>query len=155
MIVVFGCGFGHLITPKTPITSGWKTIPPRAEVLIASIHCLKHLAENPENGKSKGEPYHLTSELVWHKRTRQNTSCDVKCRDLCSDIQELRPIGTLGRWTRSSTTNPLGKLLDQEAVVFGEPKYYHESLDEAFLAGRAVLKQSALKVLFPGNEKYK
>ena len=130
ILVIFGGNFGQLIAPDlstAEVSPGWETIPTQAELLVASMPCVEQLAKHAESNKVDNR-YHLTSELVWHRPTGQSRSCNEFCNSSCIYIQEVRSVSRLSKWFGLTAPNPPGNLDRSQAVIFGDPKYYHQSL---------------------------
>jgi len=129
MLVVFGCDFGQLIVPDlnmSKVPYDWDSIPIQADLLAASMPCIKQLAKRLKSQTRSGS-FHLTSELVWHKPTGRSRTCNSYCDgSSCQRIQRVRQVGK--SWRRNVDANPPGRLVDNQAIVFGDPEYYHQSL---------------------------
>jgi hypothetical protein len=134
MVVLFGCGFGQLIRPnleKTRPYKGWESTPGQAELLTASMRCVKRLASKCINTDNYVQ---LTSELFWHKPVSRACSVDSTCTDGCLFIQELRTRNALKELLSNFELNPPSKrLFENDAVIFGDIKYYHEVTRESYL----------------------
>lgn len=142
MVVLFGCGFGQLIRPnleKTKTYKGWESTPNQAELLTASMPCVKRLASKFINTDNYAK---LTSELFWHKPVSRACSVNSLCTDGCLFVQELRTRNALTELLGVSEPNPPSKrLFDNDAVIFGEIKYYHEVMRESNLPQNDLLNQ--------------
>jgi hypothetical protein len=125
MVVLFGRDFGQLIRPNLALFNpykGWESIPCQAELLTASMPCVKRLASkcNTTNSCEK-----LTPELFWHTPTSRSCPENSGCTYGCFYVQELRNQGFFG----ASPPRPPGRrLYDNDAVIFGDIKYYHDAV---------------------------
>jgi hypothetical protein len=144
MLVIFGSNFGQLISPdltQTKVYSGWECVPAQAELLTASIPCVLQLAEQSGAKTDQGN-YLLSPEIAWHKPTSRDKSCNQYCNSSCLCIQELRPVRTarnlVSRSLINPPINPPGKLASYQAIIFGEPKYYHQSLQTCLLPTKPI-----------------
>jgi len=129
-LVIFGNDFGPIILPdltKTKVYSGWECVPAQAELLAASMPCLLELAK-PFGRNTQVGDFYLTPKLAWHKPTTRDDSCNEFCNSNCHCIQELRRVGTQRSFLSTSGLNQPGKLSSYQAIIFGDPKYYHQSL---------------------------
>ena len=123
MIILLGRDFGQLIRPNVELCQpyrGWDSMPTQAELLTASMTCVKQLSRNcnAENCER------LTSELYWHRPTKRCCTTETACSDGCTHMLELRtkpPLGSI-----FGTLNPPGRLCNNEAVIFGDITYYHD-----------------------------
>jgi hypothetical protein len=132
MLVIFGNNFGQVIRPdfgKTKPPYGWKSIPTDAELLTASIPCVKELAKQAILHIGTIRNSHIIAGLVWYRPRNPRKKCNKYCNGYCHIIQEIRCVGWLRRW---SSINGPGKLNENGAVVFGNSKVYHESLAREF-----------------------
>ena len=130
LLVIFGNDFGPIILPdltKTKVYSGWECVPAQAELLAASMPCLLELAK-PFGRNTQVGDFYLTPKLAWHKPTTRDDSCNEFCNSNCHCIQELRRVGTQRSFLSTSGLNQPGKLSSYQAIIFGDPKYYHQSL---------------------------
>jgi hypothetical protein len=146
MLVIFGSGFGEVITPdltKTKVYPGWECLPGRAELLAASMPCVLQLAKQ-SNVTTQPSYCYLMPELAWHKPTNRDESCNKYCNSSCICIQELRLVSTARTLFSNSRPNPPGKLSSYEAVIFGNPRYYHQSLPNPFPLRRSNSFESLL-----------
>lgn len=90
MLVIFGCNFGQLIAPdlsKTKVYSGWEVVPGYAELLTASMYCVKQLARKCNKD---GLCDNLTPQLMWHRPESRSKGCSDACNHSCLCIQEIR-----------------------------------------------------------------
>jgi hypothetical protein len=147
VLVIFGCNFGQLIAPdlrETKVYSGWDVVPSFAELLTASIYCVKQLARKCNND---GLCDKLTPRLMWHKPKSRSRGCNDYCNHSCLCIQEIRSHNTPSNWLGKSRVNPPGKIILNDVVIFGEPDHYHESL--------RTCSRIAVPQLFPINTAFK
>lgn len=98
--------------------------------------CVKELAKQSGVKTGQGD-YRLSPEIAWHKPTGRDRSCNQYCNKYCFYcIQELRLVGTarnlVSRTLVDAPINKPGRLADYQAVIFGEPKYYHQSLQTIY-----------------------
>jgi hypothetical protein len=143
MVVLFGRDFGQLIGPdlaRTHPYRGWEAILTQAELLTASMYCVRRFASKCNN---TGRCVKLTSELFWHKPTRRSCTATTACTDGCLYVQELRTQGALNNLFGISQPNPPGKRLSgNDAVIFGEIKYYHEAIRKRLSPGNGLEHQN-------------
>ena len=139
MLVVFGRDFGKLIVPdvaKRKVQFGWENLPDQAELLAASMPCVQYLISRT-NIEGKLGHCLLMPELAWHSPTERHSSCSQYCNSSCLCIQELRQPSdsTILPWR--SPINPPRNPYSSAAVIFGNPKLFHESLNKRFPSGGA------------------
>lgn len=136
MLVIFGQGFGKLIVPdlaKTKVQFGWENLPDQAELLAASMPCVQYLISRTY---IEGKPGHcfLMPGLAWHSPTERHSSCSPYCDSSCLCIQELRQSSDAIILPWRSPINPPRNPYSLAAVIFGNPKFFHESLNQSFLS---------------------
>lgn len=122
-LVILGYGFGRLIrpTPSSKNPLGLINIPPGSRLLIASKPCINAL-----KSCDGGTGTLILGSLEWRSAAKRRSSCNSFCdATSCYCIQILRTKLPRGS---DATEAPRQRVLNAQAVIFGECQYYHRAL---------------------------
>lgn len=122
-LVILGSGFGSIIRPKSKTKNPIEptNIPSGSRLLIASKPCINVL-------KTSDRGAFIIGSLEWRSVKGRPPSCNMYCDERsCRCIQVLRK-ETSSVFHSDPTEPPKRKVLEAQAVIFGESEHYHAAL---------------------------
>ncbi len=128
-IVLFGRGYGEVFRPSTErkmICTHWDKLLPDNYHLAAAVGDLRKIMEL--DGDANAIPPRLSDNIAWHQREPLPKRFHCKgeaCVKYPGFVQVLLPAKLkAGSAESKSASNPLSKLQDASAVVFGHNKVF-------------------------------